>query len=457
MSPWCTSKDSRRSLVSRLPAPVLCAAVLACSIACGMASAASAAPQAPLASEGDRVEFLLRDGRWIGGRLDGADESGWSVSTMDRDGSLSRRSIDRGDAIACLVGTDRRSLAFLTPFSASALVFTDGQYLPGTLEVDARPVRWQHRWIGAIPIRTEALSEIRLLASRRAPARADADTVLFLNGDVATGFIDAIGDEVVFEPSQPGSGSPQTGEAPRQESPKGEAAEPTSARRLQIGRIAAIAFASLEQPSPSDALLWTADGTIVRARDVAYKPESGWRFMLADSDLLDGREAKPIGATLAKPTAILFDRDGMTPLAACTHPKQKPHDASYRYERTAQVRMEKPEESLLGLGSIEFDGPTHASFDVPAPDRQAGGLVSFSAELALVEPVPIDSRTAVTVRFIGTPGETILLDATNRRAQVRISGEIAGASSLEIIVDDGGDGIAGDRIAIHRGCFTRPR
>ena len=61
----------------------------------------------------------------------------------------------------------------------------------------------------------------------------------------------------------------------------------------------------------------------------------------------------------------------------------------------------------------------------------------------------------VTVRFGKFPPQEIVLDVTTRRVQVRVEGRAAPDATLEIILGDGGNGVAGDRIAIHRGCFIR--
>ena len=153
--------------------------------------------------------------------------------------------------------------------------------------------------------------------------------------------------------------------------------------------------------------------------------------------------------------SILFDRSSLTPLAACGQPEHRPAESSYRYEARPQVRIDAPDQSLLGLGAVEFDGPVHARFTLPATVLDPGGTVAFSAELALLEPVPSDARATVTVRFSGSTGETVTLDATNRRAAVRVVHPLAKDSALEILVEDGGNGIAGDRIAVRRGCFVR--
>ena len=440
-------------LLGALPLPaVVCCVFAAAGLGAEAASAVAVAP------DGSRIELLLRDGNWLAGRLESLGDGAWTLSQVDGGPVEASRTIPRSSIVACLVGSDsRRSLAFLTQFSVGALVLADGQFLPGTLRTDARPAVWEHRWVGSVPLRTDAISEVRLVANRRAPQRSDADMVLFVNGDTTAGFVESIGDEVVLEPidSDPtrgdaGENPPDGGQAVRSEPP---AQESRTSRRIPIDRVAAVTFATLEQAASSDALMWTVDGSIVRAKSLAYEADSGWRFFLADDMLLGGREPRSIGAAATKPTAILLDRASMIPLVACGAPAHERPAATYRYEKGSQARLEAREEALLGLGSVELDGPLHARFDLPATLRGLEGKIVFSAEIALREPVPADARISVAVRFAGSADETLVLDADNRRKAVRVVGGPSKDAVLEIVVEDGGNGVAGDRIAIHRGCF----
>lgn len=404
-----------------------------------------------------RVQALLRDGQWIDGRLERMDSARCTIARSVAGGDRAAGDIDRGQVVACLIGAEGfQSLAFLTQMSAGTVVFADGQLLPGTLRSDSRPPRWEHRWIGAIPLKTDAISEIRLSASQRAPSRPDSDAVLLLNGDIVFGFIDSIGDEVVVEMS---GESATVAEPPSKTAEAKDATQPpqqsSAQRRIQIDRVAAMTFAALDQPSVDGSLLWTADGTIVRARDIGFDPEVGWRFTLADQNLAPQGEPKSVTSAVAKPTALLLDDAALTPLAACGAPEHRPSEGSYRYQARPETRIEPSDQSLLGLGSIEFDGPCNASFRLPS--ALVGSEVAFSAEIALIEPVPVDARVAVTVRFAGTEGETLILDAKNRGRPVRLRQQVGADAALEVLVEDGGNGIAGDRIAVNRACFIRQR
>lgn len=438
-------------IVNGLCTTTLRAAALLLGLSSAPAAFAAPGSAPPAASaESTAVQALLRDGRWIDGRLVKLDSSKFTIRGSGAGSETAGVDIDRSEVVACVVDADRlQPLAFLTQASVGTLILTDGQFLPGALRTDTSSPRWEHRWIGSIPLKTDLISEIRLVATRRAPARPDSDSILLQNGDVVLGFVDSIGDEVVVEPADGGN------EETDQPAKPSDGAQAPSKRRIQVERIAAIAFATLESPPADDALLWTTDGTIVRAKDISFDPDPGWRFLLADADLVGQADAKPISGVVTKPTAILLDRASITPLAACGPPKQSAAESSYRYETTPEARIDAPEQALLGLGSIELDGPTQASFRLPA--AIADTELAFTAEIALVEPVPLDARTGVRVRFSGTAGETITLDSANRRAMVRLKQRVGPDASLEVIVDDGGNGTAGDRIAINRACFVRQR
>jgi hypothetical protein len=146
---------------------------------------AGAASQASDAPGGVRLQMLLRDGRWIDGQVDRIGIDRFSLTRASTATDPAAGEIKSDEVVACLVGPDAyRSMAFLTQMSAGTLVFGDGQLLPGTLRPDLRQPRWEHRWIGAVPIKTDLISELRLVATRRAPARPDSDSVLLQNGDV---------------------------------------------------------------------------------------------------------------------------------------------------------------------------------------------------------------------------------------------------------------------------------
>lgn len=437
-------------------APFLSAAMLALGMLLdsGPSLASSTAAQATDASGSARLQMLLRDGQWIEGRVDRMSPEGISVTKAGGGTGAAAAQIKSDDVVACLVGPEaHRSMAFLTQMSAGTLVLGDGQLLPGTFRADVRQPRWEHRWIGAIPIDTDVTAEIRLVATRRAPSRADADSILLQNGDVVVGFIDSIGEELVVERSGDDIGA--AAQPTTRKDAANAAPQEAQTRRIQLDRVAAIAFAALEQPPADDALLWTTDGTIVRAKSIAFDTESGWRFVLADPNLVPQRDPKPVSGTVARPSAFLLDRSAMTPLAACEAPEHRSTESSYRYSRRPATRTEPAEQSLLGLGSIEFDGPMHALFKVPS--ALVGSEAVFTADIALAEPAPVDARVAVTVRLGATATETMILDSGNRRRTVRIGGRVATDSRLEIIVEDGGNGIGGDRISLRRACFIRQR
>ena len=415
-----------------------------------LAGSGSATPSASLTSA-PFYQLLLRNGTWVEGRLAGIDGDRVQISTAEG----GTRAISRDELVAGLAGgPQRRSTVFMTQLAAGTLVFNDGQLLPGTYRADGAAARWEHRWIGAIPIQADLVSELRFVASRRAPTRQDGDTVLFMNGDISQGFVDALGDTVAFTPlAQPAPAKNARREDANAHERTADAA--ADQRRIQPDRIAAISFAAASASPVKGSMVWTDDGTIVRIASIGFQPspEPAWRLTLADPALIAGTGSASVREGLVRPVAILFNRDILSPLASCDPPKSLPPQLSYRYESAPEIRMEPSDQSLLGLGSIELSGPVTATFQLPDRMRAGPAGCVFTADVALVEPVPIDSRTVIRIRLGAVDSGQVVLDATKPRASVRLEVATARDSSLVIEIDDGGDGIPGDRVLIERGCF----
>lgn len=445
-----------------LALPIALALAFAPLVATASAVAASVFVTAPPSERTARAQLLLRDGNWIDATITSIGPESFSIVSGD-DLSSAPRIVPRASVIACLPGSaPPRSMLFLTQLTSGTLVLNDGQLIPGSFRPEGESPRWEHRWLGTFPIKTDSISEIRLNAVRRAPARADSDTILFANGDVVTGFIESLGQEAVFEPladsdDAASKTSPQPAAQPTEKTNDSDAKQASATRRVPLDRIAAIAFAALERPAPRDALVWTDDGTIVRAATIAFTGTDGWSFSLADPLLGGGGSAKPIGDGVMRPVAILFDPAAVTPLVACATPERSATPSSYRYEAAPEARVDEPDRSLLGLGSIELDGPVRAKFAIPDGVASNGETAVFSAEFSLMEPVPPDARLSLSVRFGEAAAVQRTLDAATRRTVVTVEGRLASARALEIAIDDGGNGIAGDRVVIRRACIIRAR
>lgn len=415
------------------------------------------------------VQLLLRDGAWRSGRLAALDGDDFVLS-----GLAGNERIAREQVVACMVGsTLPRDMAFLTQLTAGTLVLDDGQLLPGELRLDGDRASWQHRWIGSIPIDLDRVSEIRLRAEARAAARDDADTILLLNGDTLVGFVDSLGTEVLLEALEP-----STRQKPDEREPSKDAAaaEPStqvespeqsggasSARRIPVERLAAIAFAQLRESTGSGIAMWLADGTHVRADAVEFDKERGWIFGLADP-LLDAA-AKPDGSRpiASSPIALLFDPSAMHPLAACRMSPPEPPSEGYRYAIDESTRIEESRQSLLGLGEIALDGGMRVRFAVPDALVAARAPFVFTAEVSLAEPAPPDAAVEVFATIGEGVEARVRLDHANRRRiltlDVAAPSPDSGLERAQLVIgtSDAGNGPAGDRIVLRRAMFLRAR
>jgi hypothetical protein len=408
---------------------------------------------------GRSVSLLLRDGRWISTRLErftnDSVEFSTAVAAADtRVGAPPARS----DIIACIVGGFPRSMTFMTAVGASSIVFSDGQLLPGVIQCESKRCTLEHKWLGRIPLEIERLSEIRVDATRRAPARIDSDMLLLSNGDTIGGFVLSLGEEIPLETAEQSGEGPSADQAEQSKDPSSatDGAGPAT-RTLRMERIAAIAFAAGTETTSADPMAWTADGTILRVADVALHPVSGWQFTPTMQDAGASAPRSAVTESMMQPKALLFDGAAVIPLAACGVPRTLPTGSSYRFEQSPEIRVDPPEQALLGLGEIALAGPTRLQFGLPDRLIAVSTPSVFTCEVALREPAPADARLAVEIRYGGASTGSVVLDASRRRAAVRLEWTAKRGDVLEISVADGGNGVAGDRLVVERACFVHRR
>ncbi|MBI1304422.1 MAG: hypothetical protein GC172_11650 [Phycisphaera sp.] len=413
------------------------------------------------------VHLLLRDGAWRAGRLVALDGDAFTLLAGEGTERVARDTV-----VACLVGsTLPRGMAFLTQLTAGTLVLDDGQLLPGEFRFDGARASWQHRWIGSIPIDLDRLSEIRFRAESRASVRADADTVLLLNGDSVTGFVDSIGSDIALESLEPTT-PPQSGEEAVDHDAAGSAPssgdEPTepqdeasNARRIPTERVAAITFAKAREVTRTGIAMWLADGTHVRADAVEFDGNRGWIFGLADPLLRGVTQQDGTRPIASSPIALVFDQDALHPLAACENSPPEPPLDGYRYAVGESVRIEDPSQSLLGLGEIAFDGCMRVRFRIPDALLAARAPFAFTAEVSLAEPAPADAAVEIVATIGGEVSARVRLDRTTRSGVLTL-GEVEAPSAsgtelpqLVISIADGGNGGAGDRVVLRRAMFLR--
>lgn len=411
------------------------------------------------------VHVLHRDGAWRAGKLAMLDDAAFTFRTPDGEERVARDLV-----VACLVGNALpRDMAFLTQLNAGALVLDDGQLLPGEFRFDGTRAIWLHRWIGSIPIDLDRLSEIRFRAESRAASSSDADTVLLVNGDSISGFVDSLGSEILLEPLEPtqvesmrtDQDSPKSddGGSERTTPPLDDRRAP---RKIPTERIAAVAFAQVRTPAAAGIAMWLADGTHVRASAVEFDGERGWMFGLSDHLLSDA--AKPDGSRplASSPVALVFDPQAIHPLASCAITAIEPPSEGYRYKLEEAVRIEDSGQSLLGLGEIALDGGVRVHFELPAALVAANAPFIFTAEVSIAEPAPADASVEVVARLGDGDVERIRLGPGFRSGVLALAvrglpATSAAAPRLEIALTDGGDGIAGDRVVLRRAMFLRSR
>lgn len=431
-------------------------------VACvGVATAA----QTSRGSEKD-LEVALRlltiDGKWTACQLRAANAERWSV--VER-GTTTERAIRTADLVAFTI--DRNGASFGSsagsgsetemdapaPLSFGMLETASGQRLPGNLRFAIDTNFWDHRWIGAIPLApnldaggdSDPIASIRLRGAKVPARRTDGDTILLLNGDTMTGFIEKLGADVDFTPLAAGD--------------EAKSAEPAT-RRISTDRIAAIALAKSDRVRGNAPRIWAIDGSVVDGSDIAFDPKDGWGFRLADPLLAKVRASRTTDNNAANPLAALFAPSRFVPLASLPRPTNRRPEGQFHFGIDGAARIGATERALLGLAPIELAGPVATRFEFASSslpsDAQAGDVL-FSCELALAEPAPRDVRVEVDVTFGSAKSAHLTLDGRTRRAPIVLRqplGQSAGVSiPLEFTLTDGGNGLAGDAIVIERACF----
>lgn len=459
------------------------------------------------------VKLLIDDGSWRAGEVRALNEREWTImersnATDPATGLLAV--IPRASVIAGVVqrwaldpvpstyyDRDGKLASISTPLSAGLLELDDGQRLPGLYQSTSLGAAWEHRWIGTIALDPMRIASISMLAAREIARRADSDVVLLLNGDVVTGFVESLGSDVVLEPLAGAASTPTsttssttasaTSNAPttpasidqadrtgsshdaRDSVAATDSAESTAStgsndvvRRIPVDRVGAVAFTMIDAPQPSGALMWTMDGSLVRGRGLAFSAEAGWSFELSDPLLLKARPNSTADNLAADPVGFVADATRWLPLASCATPVLRVPDGAFQYGVDRAVRIESRAESALGLATIEITGSAEASFAIPQSMRALSSHIVFSTTVALAEPAPADARVEITVQLsAGVTGgssstvsssttQTIVLDATHRRASIVLSCNAAEASTLTVRVSDGGNGSVGDRVLVER-------
>jgi hypothetical protein len=437
-------------------------------IASCLAASAAAQQKGDLETE-VAIRILDLQGRWTEGRLRSANATQWTIIEAS---SESERTL-MTDRIAAFISDRIRpgmtrfidpAMDAPSPIAFGLLELANGQRLPGSFRSTSEGMFWDHRWIGSIPIATEEIASIRLRGARTPARRTDGDTILFTNGDQGVGFIESLGNDVLFEPSEADPQAPSDGTGAAADPSGGVATTDAVAggRKISIDRLAAIAFAQTDSPTLAGMRLWVVDGSLVGGSALTFDSKDGWGFTLTDPVLSKVRANRTTDNAAANPIAGLFAHDGLQPVALLGKPAVSLPSGQFRFGLSDAVRVAPADRALLGLAAIELTGPIVARFTVP-PSTTSGEKISptiFSCELSLRQPAPIDARVDVEITLGGARSERITLDSSSRRVPVVLSADLDPASSsgreLVITVTDGGNGIAGDVVVLERACLLHP-
>lgn len=446
------------------------------------------------------VSLLLSDGRWITGTLQSIRPDSWSIAVRSA-GSASEQDVAVADIVAFVVRRQRLrpaigsetefrqpsegSLLRVAPLSLGVIETVDGQRIPGTFRVVNGVAIWDHRWIGAIPIDLEQVSNLRMIADRSAPQTADSDAVLLVNGDVVRGFVDALDEDLklsvlqpmtIQETAQSGNAARETADQQAEQTVSGEAdkpnqsstadsknttsknvvpAENSSTRNIAMNRVAAIALAEMPIEPRDGVEIWTSDGSLVAARNLTFNRETGWGFELA-SDWLSKFRSKPTSDnSAADPIAGVLDRSRWTPLSSCSIEYRRDEPNSYLYDTADLSSVGRRERFLLGCADVVIEGPCTVRFNVPNNGSLEGMLLT--GVISITEPAPSDVRVEVSIGFEGGPSETIVLDGVSRTKPFVLRATAGVEPVVVVTLNDGGNGIIGDRVVLERTALVRPR
>lgn len=386
-------------------------------------------------------------------------------------------------AIAPSWWTDTRAGArgeAVAPVGLGLVVLTDGQRLPGVLSALAPPgesLAWEHPRLGRIVVPLERVSEVELPAPARAGESADPrgdapdappgrdpaprnanakpaneplkpqappptdrsrDTVELANGDRLTGLVERIGDDVVISGSGPGA----------------------KATTVAVARVRRMWLAN-PPASPSGAMVWLADGTVVGTKGFVITP--GEPLRLGDwggagtppaSEGAVGQGAGEGGAaayTIEDVAAVAFNPKRLRPLADLVV-REQAATGGRKLVRGVRITDDafrtRALPAPLGARDIELPAPMSADFTLPP------GAARVSATIELPESGWTWGDCRVKVEVLGGGGGAVLLDARlNADTPVaKLSGAIpSGASSVRITVEPGERGPVQDRVLVRRG------
>lgn len=353
-----------------------------------------------------------------------------AVRYRDRFGVL--RTEPAGDWIA-IVPAPRGDAAIPTP-SAGAQVLTlgDGQRFVGTykprasglLGGDEPIVAWESALFGPLQIAIDRVSYIEFVPSRIVPPPDLRDHVVLINGDVISGFVESMGEEVTIDAD-------------------------SRSMKLPIDRIASVTLAGRSEPVAGQ-VVWLKDGSTVALREVASSP-GGLRVSLREPPRGAPRQTQgdlTPAATVSMSDVLALSRDAsrLVELASLTPTDQSPAPGR---RWTTPIRVRYPGLHVLGQGEIHIDGPMRITWSLPPHAARIRGV----AEL------PEASRTwgdcVLIVSAVGADGESrelIRERIHGERHTIEFTAALPPASrrgaTLIITLDEGAFGPVHDRLIL---------
>ncbi len=325
------------------------------SLACGLlAVSACVAADTP----GDRI---LIDQSFQAQRVELVSIDPRTIAYRDEYGAV--RTLSAGDVLAIIsppsdsgelaTGTSLRSPHVLELWDGQRYIGRFSPQASGLIAGDEPVIGWESGPFGAMQISLDRVAMLRLAASSVRPPRDLRDHVVLINGDLMSGFIEHVGDEVVIDADD-------------------------RAVRIPIARIASVSLGGRAEPAVGQ-MVWLADGSVVAVRELASRGEGRLFVSLQDSrgaegDQTQGDVRDPAEVSLAHLLAYSMDGSRLIELAALEPMQQGPVPPRRWSQR---VRVEQPNLSILGQGSIHLDGPMRVVWTLPSNSTRIRGMAEL--------------------------------------------------------------------------------
>lgn len=302
------------------------------------------------------------------------------------------------------------------------LEFTDGQRAIGRLlaagadqEKNNESLRWESNLLGQLQIPLERLARVRMegfalpaghagdgeqhaaaadgtaTAISGGASAAGQDQVLLSNGDILTGFVEAVGAQVRVK--------------------AGEAVTDVPSARVREIRLA-------QKPvPPTGTMVWLADGTVVRAERLGGEPDAKSASLVRMVLAADEGRSQRVGLNIAQVRAILPRAEAVVPLSAVRISEQVPGEDRLGGGR---VRAVATPEGLLNAADLELPGPMRVDWALPE------GVTALAGWAELPETARAWGRVTLGLGLIDgegnlVAGQRIELDGAKPLAALELS------------------------------------